>query len=77
MEVKYFLKTIQKSKITIQDNEDFNNTHTRHVTTKKTSEVIKRTYPSHLKIFSGLRVKIELLNPWGTELLILTASSKV
>lgn len=76
MEVKYFLKTIQKSKIIIQDNEDFNNTHTRR-DHKKTSEVIKRTYPSHLKIFSGLRVKIELLNPWGTELLILTASLKV
>jgi len=35
------------------------------------------TYPSHLKIISGLFVNIELLNPWGTELLISIASFKV
>lgn len=35
------------------------------------------THPIHLKITSGLRVKIELLNPCGTELFISTASSKV
>lgn len=40
MEVKYFTsgsQTLQKCKIIMQDNEDFNNTHKRHVTTKKIS----------------------------------------
>lgn len=35
------------------------------------------THPIHLNIISGLRVKIELLNPCGTELFISIASSRV
>lgn len=35
------------------------------------------TYPIHLKIASGLRVKIELLSPWETELFSSMASSRV
>lgn len=34
-------------------------------------------HPIHLKIISGLRVKMELLRPWGTELFISIASFKV
>lgn len=37
----------------------------------------KTTNPVHLKMISGRRVKIELLNPCGTELLISIASFKV
>lgn len=53
------------------------NTETSFVQYQLNSRYHWATYPSHLKIISGLFVNIELLNPWGTELLISIASFKV
>lgn len=38
---------------------------------------LRKAYPIHLKMMSGLLVKMELLSPWGTELFISMASFRV
>jgi hypothetical protein len=48
--------------------------HPKERVEEKSQEV---THPIHLKMVSGLRVKIELLRPCGTELFISIASSSV